>query len=608
MTALARLRPTVDPRHLRSWGLLGLAAVALMALPYLTSNDYYLRLLNLGAIGIMLVSSLNLIYGYAGQVSLGHVGFNAIGAYGTALLMTRYELSFWLAWPGAVLVSAGVAWVVGLPVLRLRHFYFAVATFAFGVVVHTVINRWLGFTGGPVGVFGIERPPLPFVDTTTERGFFALAGGSMLVTLVGLRILIGSAFGRTLCAIREGEEPVGALGINTARAKSIAFALSASIAGAAGGLYAILTQYVGPGSYTESHSIRLLAVLVIGGLGRQTGAVVGGAVLVLLTEVARLAGEYQHLAYAGALLAAVLYMPDGVAGLLSRIARAVRERVRPARAPIPPAARPEPVPASAPASASPSAPGRGTTPLLSVDKLTCQYGDFVALQDFDLQVGAGELVALIGPNGAGKSTFINAVSGISGPSSGVVRIDGTEVQGSPPHRIGRAGLVRTFQTTRLFTRLSLEDNLLVAAHAARDVPWSAPERSVEELLGRVGIDEPPDSLAGNLSFGKRRLLELARALAARPRILLLDEPAAGLNGAETFRLGELLQELKEEGLTIVLVEHDLGLVMRVSDRVVVLAFGQTIGEGAPSVIQNDERVIAAYLGSRHLREPQPAQQ
>lgn len=606
MTSTPRTRRfSGDQRQLKAWGLIAAGAVGIMVVPLLTSNDYYLRLLNLGAIGIMLVSSLNLIYGYAGQVSLGHVGFNAIGAYGTALLMTRYGLSFWMAWPGAIVLSAGVAWLVGLPVLRLRHFYFAVATFAFGIVVHTVINRWLGFTGGPVGIFGIQRPELPFVDTTTERGFFALAGSSMLLTLAGLRILLGSAFGRTLCAIREGEEPVATLGINTARAKSIAFALSASIAGAAGGLYAILTQYVGPGSFTESHSIRLLAVLVIGGLGRQMGAVFGGVMLVALTEVARLAGEYQHLAYAGALLAAVLYMPDGLAGLLSRATRYVKDRARPQAQ----ASRAEPtVVTTTPATWSPP-PGaeNGETSLLSVEKLTCQYGDFVALQDFDLDVSAGELVALIGPNGAGKSTFINAVSGISPASSGTVRIDGTEVHALPTHRIGGQGLVRTFQTTRLFTRLSLRDNLLVAAHAARDVNWNAPNRSVDELLSLVGIHESPDTLAGSLSFGKRRLLELARALAARPRVLLLDEPAAGLNGAETFRLGELLRQLKDEGLTIVLVEHDLGLVMRVSDRVVVLAFGQTIGEGAPSEIQNDEQVIRAYLGSKHTRKPQPVQ-
>lgn len=585
------------------WLLVPLAVVILLGVPQLPLNDYYLRLLNLAAIAIILVASLNLIYGFAGQVSLGHVGFQALGAYGTSLLMTRQDLSFWLAWPAGIAITAAIAWAIGRPVLRLRHFYFAVATFAFAIVVHTVANRWIGLTGGPVGVFDITRPTIPWVDLRTEGGFFFLAGGSMVATLAGLRKLVQSPFGRTLRAIREGEEPVDALGIHTARAKSLAFVISGALAGAAGGLAAILTQYVGPGSFTESHSIQLLAVLVIGGLGRQLGAVLGGILLVFLTEVARLAGDYQHLVYAGALLAAIMYLPEGLAGLAARVGRLVR------RTPTATVHGP-----NSAASVSPTRPRRDTEvaqpddrqddhSLLSVKGLTCRYGQFIALNHFDMEVAQGQLVSLIGPNGAGKSTFINAISGVVPASSGTVTLDGTHIERLASHRIGSAGLVRTFQTTRLFTRMTLEDNILVGAHAAAKDDDRIPARSPAELLSLVGLGGPSAQMAGSLPFGKRRLLELARALATRPRLLLLDEPAAGLNDAETARLGELLLQLKAEGLTIVLVEHDLRLVMNVSDHVVVVAFGEKIAEGAPHEIQQDQRVITAYLGTKSPVEP-----
>lgn len=586
--------------------LLG-SAVGMAVVPSLVTNYYHLRLLSLTAIAVILVASLNLIYGYTGQVSLGQAGFNALGAYGTALLMTRQGLDFWLAWPAAIGVTAAVAWAVGRPVLRLRHFYFAVATFGFGVVVHTVANRWLDLTGGPMGVIGVPRPRLPGLDLTTESGFFYLAAASMLVTLSGVSALVRSPFGRTLMAIREGEEPVDALGVNTGRAKTVAFVLSAALAAAAGGLFATLTQYVGPGSFTESHSIRLLAVLVIGGLGRTAGAVIGGVLLVFLTELARLAGDYQHLLYSAALVAAVLYLPGGIAGVGARLARRARrgrrggEREAAGAGEV--AAGPgEPAPAPAP-----PLPPAGGRPLLQVEGLTCRYGEFVALDGFDMEVGPGELVALIGPNGAGKSTFINAVSGAVPPAAGTVLLDGVRIDGLPPHRIGALGVGRTFQATRLFSHMTVEENLMVGAHAGggRDAPGRP--RSPAELLDLVGLAPLAQRPAASLPFGQRRLLELARALAARPRVLLLDEPAAGLNEVETNRLGALLGRLRSEGLTLVLVEHDLNLVMSVSDRVVVLAFGHKIGEGPPEHVRHDERVVAAYLGDRsRRRRPEPS--
>jgi ABC-type branched-subunit amino acid transport system permease subunit/ABC-type branched-subunit amino acid transport system ATPase component len=573
-------------------------AAAALCFPLATDNPYYLRMAALVAIALILTSSLNLIYGYAGQISIGHVGFYAVGAYGTAIFMTRYDQSFWLAWPAATALTAALGWLIGRPVLRLRHFYLAVATLGFGVVVFVVINRWNDVTGGPIGVLGITRPSLFGDPLDRQDEFYLLAAVAALVVLVIVHLVVTSPFGRTLRAIREGEVPVAALGIDPARKKLAAFTLSAALAGVAGGLFATLDLYIGPGSFAVEQSILLLAVLVIAGLGRESGAVVAALLLILLPEAVRSAGENQHLLYAIALLAATLYLPDGVVGLASRLghavvgrgSRAVRHEV-PVEVP-PPGARAvlvgrERAPADAPG------------PLLEVTGLHVAFGGFVAIEDFDVDVGDGELVGLIGANGAGKSTFINAVTGVVPSQRGTVRLLGEEIGGRPTHQIAAAGIVRTFQTTRLFTELSVAENVLVAAHGHRA------QSDVAELLALVGLQRDADLSAGSLPFGRRRLLELVRALAAKPRLLLLDEPAAGLNEVETEHLGDVLVDLRDGGLSILLVEHDLGLVLGVSDRVVAMGFGAKLAEGAPEEVVRNDSVIESYLGTRAGGAPTP---
>jgi len=583
LKAVKRAAPTA--REAVGMAVILLAAAAV---PLLTTNTYYVRLATLVAIASVLASSLNLIYGYAGQISIGHVGFYAVGAYTTAVLMTRYDLGFWVPWLTAILLTTILGWVVGKPVLRLRHFYLAVATLGFGVVVYVVINRWNDVTGGPIGVLGIGRPSIFGTELVDSRAYYVFVVVVALMCLFVIHLLVTSSFGRTLRAIREGEVPVASLGIDPARQKLLAFTISAGFAGLAGGLFASLDRYIGPGSFHVEHSILLLAVLVVGGLGREMGAVAAALLLVLLPELVRAAGENQHLLYAIALLGATLFLPEGIVGFIARLARRVTgspDRPLLAAAAAQHAERPSPMVSSAQRQGIDSE-------LLSVSDLSVGFGAFLAIDDFDLLVHPGELVGLIGANGAGKSTFINAVTGLVPVRRGQIRFDGRSISGAPMHRIAAAGLIRTFQTTRLFSELTVEENLLVAA--ARH----GTESEVSRLLRLVDLEDDASLAASSLPFGRRRLLELARALAAQPRLLLLDEPAAGLNEAETAKLGDVLLRLCDTGLSIVLVEHDLGLVLGVSDRVVAMGFGQKLAEGTPTEVVNSPAVIEAYLGTK----------
>lgn len=575
----------------QSIGVLIAVAFAALSVPAVTDKAYYLRLATLVAITLILTSSLNLIYGYAGQISIGHIGFYAVGAYGTAIIMTRHEQSFWVAWPIAVALTATIGWIIGRPVLRLRHFYLAVATLGFGVVVYVVINRWNSLTGGPLGVLGMTRPTLFGNALDGPDEFYLFCAVVALAVLALLHVVVNSPFGRTLRAIREGEVPVAALGVDPSRKKLVAFTLSAALAGMAGGLFATLDLYMGPGSFVVEQSILLLAVLVIGGLGRESGAVVAALVMILLPEAVRSAGENQHLIYAVALLGATLYLPHGVAGMVSNLVAAVARRLRPVR-PASSAEKPSTHTAVTALAAIDHFDGGERGQLLEVRGLRVTFGGFVAVEDLDISISQGELVVLIGANGAGKSTVINALTGVVPIQGGTIDLLGHSIVGNPTHRIAAAGIVRTFQTTRLFTELTVAENVLVGASG------HTPAAHVDELLAVVGLEGEAKRLAGSLPFGRRRLLELARALAARPRLLLLDEPAAGLNEVETERLGDVLVALRNAGLSILLVEHDLGLVLGVSDRIVAMGFGAKLAEGKPQDVVRHARVIESYLGTR----------
>jgi ABC-type branched-subunit amino acid transport system ATPase component/ABC-type branched-subunit amino acid transport system permease subunit len=550
-------------------------------------------------IGILVVvtSGLNVLAGLAGQISLGHAGLYAIGAYAAALAATRAGLGFWIAVPLAVALTAAVGAGVALAALRLSGPYLAMVTIAFGIIVEGALVEWVAVTGGPGGIFDIPKPVLAGASLTLG-GYYWLVAAAAALALGLSRNLARSAWGRALVAVKNSDLAAASLGISAYRVRTVAFTLSAAFAGAGGALFAFLNGYLSPDSFTLQTSILFLLIVLFGGLGTLAGPLVGATVLVLLPEIVRNLVDYRLALYGALLVLSVYFLPRGVVGALSGAG---------AQAALPAGSNaPRVGPGDVPDGAGVNA-GQETV-ALGIKGLTKSFGGVRALRDVTVVVAAGTVHSLIGPNGAGKTTLVNLVSGFDAPDGGTIELFGERIAARAPAAIARRGIARTFQTPQLFEDLSVLDNVLVGAvgprlpglaaalaGAGRDpAPTLARAR---EALAAVGLAEWAAAPAAGLPFGHRRRLEIARALAAGARVLMLDEPAAGLAPAEVAALDALLVRLRAAGLTVVLVEHHVELVMAISDRVTVLDEGRVIAEGAPALVQRDPAVIAAYLGT-----------
>jgi len=526
------------------------------------ANSYYVFIMATLALTAIVGIGLNVLLGLSGQVSFGHVGFYALGAYTVAILTVAAKWSLWAALPVAALVATVSGALLALPAVRVRGPYLAMVTIAFGFIVEQAAVEWRGLTGGQNGIMGIA-PPAGF----GERGMALLAiVFAALLTLL-YRILSTSMLGKAMRAVRDAEAAAESIGLAPVRIKTAAFAISALCAGIAGALFAPLSGFVTPSTFAFSQSILFVLVVMIGGAGHVAGPLVGAAIVVLLPEVLAGLAEYRLLFF-GALLLVVLWIaPDGVVGSALRAFRKHRARV-------------------APAGESGFAPGPKAA--LAVRGLTISFGGVRAAQDIALEAQPGQVTSLIGPNGAGKTTVLNMLSGFYRPDAGAIRIGNLEIQKKPAWRIARAGVARTYQTTQLFGSMSVADNLAIAG-------------GKPELAAFVGYAGDMDARAADLPHVDKRLVEIARALAARPSVLLLDEPAAGLSAEDKAKLARLLRRIADAGVAVVLVEHDMSVVMGISDRVIVLDAGVRIAAGTPAEVQRDPAVRKAYLGEEQRR-------
>jgi ABC-type branched-subunit amino acid transport system ATPase component/ABC-type branched-subunit amino acid transport system permease subunit len=534
------------------------------------ANDYYVFVMATLAITAIVGIGLNILLGLAGQVSLGHVGFYAIGAYTVAIFMVTLKLSFWIALPAAVALSALTGALLALPALRVRGPYLAMVTIAFGFVVEHSIVEWDEVTGGQNGIMGVPKPQL-FGTTLGERGIALLAIVVVALLVYAFWRLSRSSWGSAMRAVKDSEVAAESIGLNPVAIKTLAFTLSAACAGLAGALFSPLSGFVTPSTFAFLQSILFVLVVIVGGAGTVSGPLIGAAIVVLLPEVLAGLAEYRLLFF-GALMLVVLWAaPEGIVG---EALRWVRRR----RVPVPPADSAE-------------APPAGVRATLDVDGLTIAFGGVQAATGVAFSAQPGAVTSLIGPNGAGKTTVLNILGGFYRPDAGRVTLGAQSIAGVAAWRIARAGLARTYQTSRLFGSMTVLENLVIASPERAHT-----ERQAERLLAFVGYRGDLHARASDLPHVDQRLVEIGRALATRPSVLLLDEPAAGLSRDDKATLARLMRRIAEAGIAVVLVEHDMEIVMGISDHVVVLDAGTPIAAGTPQAIQLDPAVRNAYLG------------
>jgi ABC-type branched-subunit amino acid transport system ATPase component/ABC-type branched-subunit amino acid transport system permease subunit len=551
---------------------LGATAICLLA------PGYYGYLLGTLATTVLVGVGLNVLLGLSGEVSLGQGGFLALGAYGVGILTTKAGLGFWEALPLAVLIVVAISAVLSIPALRVTGPYLAIVTIAFGFIVESVSIEWRDLTGGASGLSGI---PAPF----GTGGTALLACGFSVLALAAFYYLARSPLGLAMQATASAPAAARSIGIGPLPVRTAAFVLAASAAGLAGGLQAALTGFIAPSSFPFSQSILFLLVVVLGGAGRTLGPLVGSAIVVLMPELLASLAEFRLLFFGGGLLIVLWLAPGGIAGVLSRFAK----RGRPACNGS----------VNADLALSHIAGARRS---LVAEGVRVAFGGVVAVAGVDLKAPPSRVTSLIGPNGAGKTTLLNLVSGFQSADAGRISVGDREITGKPAHQVAQNGLARTFQTAQPFASLTVLDNVRLGLLRGS---WrgQAPPALARALLALVGYSGPDDRPAATLSHVDRRLVEIARALATAPAVLLLDEPAAGLDDKDTVKLAGLLQRLAQAGLAVVLVEHDMTLVMSISDEIVVLDAGRCIATGPPAAVRADPAVKAAYLGGETSARP-----
>ena len=593
-----------------------LAAVGAMLIALLANNDYQLRLMFMMGVYFLCAAGMNVLVGFAGQKSLGQAGLFAAGAYAAALLTTRFGWEAGWSLLGAAVVSGLCGALVAWPSLRVRGPYLAMVTLAFGIVVEKLVSGWTDVFGGAQGVYGVKPLTLSGAPLSALQWvWLVIALGA--VTHLLLRNLLAGRFGRAWLAIQSDEIAAACSGVQVVRYKVLAFVIAGVTCGVGGALVAQHGQYINSDYITFNLSIFILLLVMFGGAGSLYGPLIGAVLLTLIDAYLAQWPSLQHFGYGALLLFALYAMPQGVAGVLGRWSwpgsKAAR-RADPDSDPDRGRGREQDL-AAAPALLAGQwqhapAPQRAEH-LLQVSNLSKSFGGIHPVQQVSFSLNPGKIHALIGPNGAGKTTMINLLSGVIAASDGRIAWLGKDIAGLASHVRCQRGIARTFQNLRLFGQLPVEENILIGRHCRMrngffgsllGLPSALAQergarRHTQAILDFVGLSALAGRPAGTLAYGLQRRVELARALATDPLLLLLDEPAAGLNPQETVELGELIVRIAALGITIVMVEHHMDLVMTISDHVIVLDHGVKIAEGAPDCVRSDPRVIASYLGA-----------
>jgi branched-chain amino acid transport system permease protein len=591
--------------------IVALAAIGVAVISW--GDDYVTAVAVSVATYAMLGLGLNIVVGYAGLLDLGYAAFFAIGAYTSALLMTHAHWNFFTTLPLAVIFTGTAGAILGYPTLRLRSDYLAIVTLGFGEMTRITFNNW-EFAGGPNGVLAIPWPDFFGYELNTQADFFVVGLFLLAIAMIFAQHLDHSRLGRGWVAIREDEFAAESVGVPSLRLKLFAYVMGGMWGGLAGAFFATRIGAIDPTSFTFQLSVLILIVIVLGGTGSLPGVLLGALVVVGLPEVLREAADTRLLVFAVLLVGMMLLRPQGLwprirrkpkpfYGLQEEEAEDVAARIlREHQVQMEERDRRH-------AAAGHKVPSAGES-LLEVEGLVQQFGGLRALDNISFHVRRGEIFSIIGPNGGGKTTLFNCITGVQRPKRGKVLFDGRPIVGLRPHVIVSRGIGRTFQGIRLFKNMAVFENVMVGLYPRhRTMTWQAllhtPGERKDELrtlqesrrwLSFVDLEPLAGRLASELSYADQRRVEIARALAAHPHLVLFDEPAAGMNPTEKLELVGIIRKIRGLGITVVLIDHDMSLVMRVSDRIAVLDHGILIALGKPAEVQNNPTVIEAYLG------------
>jgi branched-chain amino acid transport system ATP-binding protein/branched-chain amino acid transport system permease protein len=571
--------------------VIAIVAIAWISLGMVVTNSYYQLMLTLVPIWAVMGLSWNLLSGYTGLISFGHAAFFGLGAYTVTVALVQYDITPWLGIPLGMIVGTVAGIVIGYPTFRLRGHYFALAMLAYPMALLYVFV-WLGYQEVPLPMK--REAPAFYMQFSDYRVYIALAVGLLVVSLLISLAVERSRFGMSLTAIKQNEPAAEAAGIDTLAWKMRAIMLSGAVAAAAGGLYAVVLLVVTPDSvFGVLTSAQALTVALVGGVGILWGPLIGAVILIPLSETLQanlgdVIPGIQGVVYGIAIILVVLLAPEGIFWRVRD--RFQRPHATGAVRAIPLAPH---VVKAAPARTTP----RNGKPILSVSGISKSFGGLRAVTNVSFEVGDGEIVGIIGPNGAGKTTLFNLLNGFLQADGGKMVFAGRELIGLKPNRICRLGIGRTFQVVRAFPRLSVLNNVVVGAYATTTNDADA-FAAASAALAQVGLIGRSDAIASRLTNKELRLMELARALAGRPRLLLMDEPLAGLASQEIEDILAVIRSLAAQGMTIVIIEHTMRAMVRLAERFVVLDHGAILAVGQPSEIINNGGVIEAYLGKK----------